>query len=238
MHIQTKNFDFSFNELEITVEQVEEAMGYPRGESPEPFPDMISTALLQSADLIHIKGSLIISDDFITDQAGTIIVEGVTFQVGKKIVRQLRNAESGALFICTAGVGIGDKSKDLIASGDLLEGYILDVIGSLTVEAAMDKIQNSLEIELKRTGKKITNSYSPGTCGWALHEQKQFFELFPDNYCGITLSDSYLMEPTKSVSGVIGFGINLRKSAFECEICELKSCSFRTKRLAKVRQKS
>ncbi len=235
MKLSLENFAYSFTDLDIAVEDVEEAMGYRRGESPEPFPDMISRALAQSPGLCEIKGSLLVSDHFILDKSGSIIIEGVTFNVGKKIVRQLKNAEGGALFICTAGQDIGDKSKELMASGDFMEGYILDIIGSLTVEAAIDNIQNSLETELLLSGKKIANRYSPGYCGWALSEQKQFFNLFQDNYCGIKLSESCLMEPAKSVSGIIGFGADVRKTAFECDLCELKTCTYRKIRLAKVR---
>ena len=49
-----------------------------------------------------------------------------------------------ALFLCTAGAGIGEWSKQLMAEGDLLKGYVVDVVGSVIVEAAMDRIQDEL----------------------------------------------------------------------------------------------
>ena len=230
-----KNYAYSFTELNIKVGQVEEAMGYGSGQSPEPFPEMIAFALGQCNQLSDIQGSLMVTDDFLIDKAGSFVAEGITFNVGKKIARQLRNAEGGALFICTAGSGIGEKSKELMAAGDLIEGYILDVIGSVTVEAAIDKIQDSFESELIKAGNKMANRYSPGYCGWALSEQKRFFALFPENHCGIKLSDSCLMDPIKSVSGVIGFGRNVKKTAYECQMCELTTCIFRKIRLAKAK---
>ena len=233
MQTELKNFAFSFSELNITVGLIEEAMGYEKGQSPEPFPDMIAFALDQCSDLCNLKGSLLVSDDFLTDKSGSFVFQGITFNSGKKIVRQLIHAEGGALFICTAGAGIGKKSKELMAAGDLLEGYILDLIGSVTVEAAIDQIQDAFENEMTCNGKMITNRYSPGYCGWALSEQKQFFALFPENHCGIKLSESCLMDPIKSVSGVIAFGTNVRKGAYECQMCELESCIYRKIRLAK-----
>lgn len=235
MQPKIKNFAYSFNELDIKVEHIEEAMGYGSGYSPDPFPDMIAYALEQCDLICEIQGSLLVSDNFLLDKDGSFIVEGVTFNVGKKIARQLRNADGGALFICTAGAGIGERSKELMAAGDLIEGYIFDVIGSVTVEAAIDKIQASFETELAATGNKMANRYSPGYCGWALSEQKRFFALFPENHCGIKLSDSCLMDPIKSVSGVIGFGKNLKKTAYECQMCELETCVYRKIRLAKVK---
>ena len=233
MQPELRNFAYSFNELGITVGLVEEAMGYDRGGSPEPFPDMIAFALDQCDELCNIQGALLISDNFSIDTAGSIYVKGVIFNVGKKIARQLRNAEGGALFICTAGAGIGEKSRELMANGNLVEGYILDVIGSVTVEAAIDRIQDNFEFDLVSNGFKMANRYSPGYCGWALREQKQFFELFPYNQCGIKLSDSCLMDPIKSVSGIIAYGRNVRKTAYECQMCELETCVYRKIRLAK-----
>ena len=233
MHPELRNFAYSFNDFNINVELIEEAMGYPVGQSPDPFPDMIEFALGQCEGLCDIKGSLLITNNFFLDKTSHFIAEGVSFQVGRKIARQLNQSEGSALFICTAGARIGEKSKELMAAGDLLEGYILDVIGSVTVETAIDHIQDTFEIDRNNLGLKITNRYSPGYCGWALSEQKKFFELFPLNHCGIQLSDSCLMDPIKSVSGVIGFGANVKKGAYECQMCELETCIYRNIRIAK-----
>ncbi|MCK7538940.1 MAG: hypothetical protein MZV63_52410 [Marinilabiliales bacterium] len=47
----------------------------------------------------------------------------------------------------------------------------------------------------------ITNRFSPGYCGWDVAEQHKLFSFFKDNFCGITLTESALMNPVKSVSG-------------------------------------
>jgi len=236
MQRELKFFSYSFNELNISIGLIEETMGYGMGQSPDPFPGLIGKALDQCEKLCSIKGCLLISENFALDKTGSFVFEGVNFNVGKKIARQLRNAEGGALFICTAGAGIGERSKQLMAEGDLMEGYLLDVIGSVTVEAAIDKIQDSFESELMVMGYKMANRYSPGFCGWDLSEQKQFFSLFPENQCGIKISDTCLMDPVKSVSGVICFGTSVKKLVYECQMCELETCVFRKIRMAKYKK--
>jgi len=233
MQFELKNFAYSFKELDITPGLIEEEMGYGKGKSPEPFPGMIADALEQCDHLCDIQGSLLISNNFYAEIPGIIVVNGITFNIGKKVAHQLKNAEGSVLFICTAGAGIGVRSQKLMAKGDLIEGYILDTIGSVIVEAAIDKIQESIENELIIEGIKITNRYSPGYCGWALNEQKQLFAFFPNNQAGIKLSDSCLMDPIKSVSGIIGFGKNVKKKAYECQMCELETCIYRKIRLSK-----
>ena len=214
MLTELKNFRYSLNELNINVGMVEEAMGYFDSSSPDPFPEMIALALENSEALCDIKGSLLVSSNFFCDKVGHFTFEGFTFNAGTKIIKQLDMAEGAILFICTAGSGIGERSNDLMSSGDFMDGYILDVIGSVAVEAAIDKIQDSLEKEMRGKGLNLTNRYSPGYCGWSLTEQKQLFDLFPNNYCGIQLSDSFLMDPVKSVSGIMGFGPNIKNGIY------------------------
>lgn len=233
MQIELINFTYSFKELNISVGQIEEGMGYDFGAAPEPFSEMIRSALQQGDQLCDIKGCLSISDHFSSDRTNYFEAQGITFNVGRKIAKQLDYSQGCALFICTAGPEISRKSKALMAEGNLMEGYILDVIGSVMVETAMDLMQNSLERDMANRGLKITNRFSPGYCGWALFEQKQFFSLFPDGQCGIHLSDSCLMDPVKSVSGVIGFGEKVVKRNYECQLCELQSCIYRSIRQRK-----
>ena len=115
---------------------------------------------------------------------------------------------------------------------DLLKGYIYDVVGSEIVEAAADLMQESLEKAMIAAGKKITNRYSPGYCGWDVAEQHKLFQLLPDNFCRIRLTESALMDPVKSVSGLIGIGANVRMNPYTCSLCDLKDCIYR-----KVREK-
>ncbi len=110
--------------------------------------------------------------------------------------------------------------------GDLLTGYIYDVIGSEIVESAADLMQNELEKTVISSGKKITNRYSPGYCGWDVTEQHKLFELVPSNFCGIRLTESALMDPIKSVSGIIGIGENVRFNPYTCNLCDNKNCIY------------
>jgi hypothetical protein len=234
MHAEIKDFTFTFEELNITPDQIEEVMGYLPGQSPEPFPEMIRSALLRGPELCNIKGSVAISEHFLVDEeAGFFSFEDSIFYAEKKMLTQLSRSNGAVVFICTAGPLIGEVSKEIMACGDFMEGYILDLLGSVTVEAALEKIQDILVAELEGKGLKVSNRYSPGYCGWLLTEQKKLFSLFPKEHCGITLTDSCLMEPTKSISGIIGYGSHAKKHLLECELCELESCIYRTIRLAR-----
>ena len=132
-----------------------------------------------------------------------------------------------AVFVCTAGEGFSTCSDKYNKEGDYLKGFIVDAFGSLVAERAMDYIQKELEKEAGKCGMLITNRYSPGYCNWQVQDQKQLFSLLPGNPCNISLSESCLMLPIKSVSGIIGIGEKVRKREYSCDICNNITCVYR-----------
>ena len=50
---------------------------------------------------------------------------------------------------------------------------------------------------------------------------------------GITINESCLMQPIKSVSGIIGIGDEVRKRSYGCDICNSTSCAYRNIRKKK-----
>lgn len=184
-------------------------------------------AELTSSDLEAVGGYVIGTIEGLDLQGGTLTVEGTTFEVGAQVCGYLKEATEAALFLCTAGALFSDEAHALNAQGEFLEAYIIDAIGSLTVERAMDKIHKALEVEQAERGMKITNRYSPGYCNWPLKDQRPLFAFVGENPTGIALSESCLMHPIKSVSGVIGIGAKARRRAYGCVICQNKTCIYR-----------
>jgi len=235
--MQAYSYSFDFEELCISASTLEEYMGYSPGEAPEPIPELIEQGLTKSKELCNIRGGYVLAGDLHrADDRQSITVDDVQFDIKKIITNQLRRADSAIFFLCTAGPDIGEWSKKLMAEGDLMAGYVFDVIGSETVEAAMDIIHNDIEKNMAIEGLGTTDRYSPGYCGWQVSEQPKLFSFFPDKYCGITLSESSLMYPIKSISGIIGIGEKAKRKGYTCDICDMKNCIYRQKR-HKVKRK-
>ena len=179
------------------------------------------------SDLEAVGGYAIGAIDALDIASGRLTVEGVTFEVGSQVCGYLKGADEAAFFLCTAGALFSDEAHALNESGDFMEAYIIDAIGSLSVERAMDRIHKALEMEQAERGLKITNRYSPGYCNWPLKDQRPLFGFVGKNPTGIVLSESCLMHPIKSVSGVIGIGEKARRRAYGCVICKNTTCIYR-----------
>jgi hypothetical protein len=216
---------FSFSELNLTPSEIEEYMGFEPGQSPEPFPELIEKALQLAPEHCKITGAFKIFSNIVVHQkTETIQIENQQFFPGKIVVTQLKEATHIALFICTAGAGISEFSKKKAAEGDEMMAYVLDVIGSVMVDKAAVKLQEKILEEVKNDGLNITDPFSPGYCNWSVEEQHKLFSLLPQGICGIKLSDSALMYPIKSVSGITGIGKDCKQMGYQCNWCTDREC--------------
>ena len=222
-----KEFRFSFNELGIVNSDIEELLGFEDAIVPEPFPELIEHALNIAPSICNIRGGYkIFNHNETSIDKQTIRICDQVFNPSKIVITQFKNASSFALFICTAGAEISQHSKEEQLNGDPLLSFVLDVIGSVTVEKATDKIQKALEEESKKTGLNISDRYSPGYCEWSVAEQQKLFALMPENFCGVSLSETSLMSPIKSVSGIIAIGAGLEQKGYQCHWCTEKNCIY------------
>ncbi len=225
------NYTINYNDLNINTEKIVKFIGYPDKDSAGPINKIIEESLEKTGEYCNIKGGIIIIDDveFVPEKK-IIKANRIDLTVKGIIYSQLKESEKIALFLCTAGPKIGDISKKLMAQNDYLPGYIFDVIGSIVVETAINNIQQQFARKMETSGFKITNRYSPGYCGWQTAEQHKLFSLLPNRFCGVTLTGSALMNPIKSVSGIIGIGENVTFNKYTCEICHAENCLCRNKR--------
>ncbi len=223
-----KTFRFEFRQLGITTTQILNDMGY-REEAPDSSVlDLISDVLKDCETLDNIKTEYRLFRNIAFDsEFKRIRIERTDFDINKTVFTQLRKSESIAVFLSTAGEETSVRGREASNEGDLLRGFVYDVIGSEIVEAAAELMNNALDDRMMKAGLKTTNRFNPGYCGWNLTEQHKLFSLMPDNYCGIRLTESALMDPVKSASGFIGIGKNVRRVTSTCGFCDMKDCFYR-----------
>jgi hypothetical protein len=228
-------FQYDFKDLKISVSQVGDILGYKEGEDRELVTELIEEIFKESAEICNIKAEYrIYSEVEFNSNDWSIGINKINFQIKKIVFGQIKKSDSVAVFLSTAGKEIGMRSRKAMQEKDLLRGYLYDVVGSEIVEAAADLMQAELKDAMVSSGKKITNRYSPGYCGWDVAEQHKLFQLVPDNFCGIRLTESALMDPVKSVSGIIGIGENIKFNPYTCNLCDMRDCIYRKVRERKT----
>lgn len=223
-----QSYHFTFADVAPTIAEVLDFLKSTDLEEEHPAVIFIREILEELNFDTGINGGYVVREiESLNVKAGTISIENRTLNPGSQVCRYIRESTHAALFLCTAGEDFTRMTNALNEQGDIMEAYILDAIGSLTVENAIDKIQEDLKKIFHKEHLKISNRYSPGYCNWPLSDQTALFELIGENPTGITLSDSCLMTPRKSVSGILGIGKNLKHHEYGCKVCQNTTCIYR-----------
>lgn len=142
---------------------------------------------------------------------------GVTFT--SSILREkLKESEAIFPYIATCGREVAQWANSF---NDFFDDFIADVIQDMVRITAADAVFRAID----ETHKLIhASNMNPGSLpNWPLSQQRQLFDLFGGltSQIGVELSDSLLMAPVKSVSG-IRFGAVER--FVNCQLCQKKQC--------------
>jgi hypothetical protein len=176
----------------------------------------------------QMQGGYYIYDDLRFDKDKKIISVGeINFNVGPVLFPRFKYAEKLAITVCTAGSNLDKVSTNYKDKGDYLHGYFIDALGAVIAEKVLENVRMELKNSVHSLGYSISGCYCPGYCDWPLSEQKKIFELLPENYCHVRLTDSCLMVPLKSVSGLIGIGVGVKEDFPQCRICTMENCYMR-----------
>jgi hypothetical protein len=149
----------------------------------------------------------------------------------QKIFPQARHL---ALMAFTLGPAISREIQARFDGNGLALGYMLDSIASYCADKAGDAAAKLFREKLtppekERSGHDSrTLLYSPGYCGWHVSGQGKLFEYLKPEDIGISLNESYLMIPLKSISGVLVTGdkkIHQFKNSYPfCALCKTRNC--------------
>ena len=220
-----EQFEVTYESLEITVQDILTLLGYKTSNTPEPVLSEINDLVDKVPDHVKPQGGYVYFPDYelkVNDESFTL--NDKQFTTEGIIASQLKGSKRLAVLVSSAGEGISDLSKELIEKGEFLKGYVADTIGSIVAEKAADYVEKNLEDKVSESGMKISNRLSPGYCGWDVAEQHRLFSLLPDDFCGVTLTESALMVPIKSISAVIGVGEDVVKRSYPCHECTREDC--------------
>ena len=160
-------------------------------------------------------------------------VEGNRIDIGdsimlesRKLARLLERCNMVAVFALTIGNYLEDMVAYLAEKGLILQATVLDAIGSGTAEKLAAQVEGKVRINAGLEGQVISRRFSPGYCDWDVSQQGLIFRALEDNITGIKLTESMLMIPRKSVSGIIGIGLpgNEIEEYNPCVTCLKKDC--------------
>ncbi len=138
-------------------------------------------------------------------------------------VRDLLVGRRRCGFVATIGPALPQRIQTFMDRSDFLRGVLLDAAGSRLIESFC----NLLERHCAPGGQ--SQRFSPGYCDWTLRGQRPLFDLLQPACIGVSLKESMLMEPVKTVSGLLILGDPevLRVPPQSCKECDARGCERR-----------
>jgi hypothetical protein len=141
--------------------------------------------------------------------------------------RFLRGCVLGYIALTSLGPRLEAKVKELFDSGKPTEGYLLDVVGSLSVMQTADLLWAEMREDAASRGFEKGMRRAPGCKGVPMEFQKWIIEAFHDPAIGIEVTASYMLVPRKSFAFLGRFGGKL-EGAFPCKGCpQYSDCTLR-----------
>ncbi len=144
----------------------------------------------------------------------------------------LSRAREALVSVNSIGGRLDDAVKALNAEGDALGGYLLDCVGVVALSKVGDAAAHMAEDRARNLEWGVGARLAPGSLvGWDTHHQGELCRLLPLEDAGISLTDSGLIVPFKSATGMIGIGPGYQETRVGsvCGLCSLKDSCWRRK---------
>ena len=121
----------------------------------------------------------------------------------RDLMNNLKACRKVALMACT----IGPQADALIRRNSSLNpvyASILQATGAMYIEEVVDFTNAEIKKIAGEQGLRTRPRYSPGYGNVPLEIQREFFRLLPCTRIGLTLMDTLIMAPEKSVTAFVG----------------------------------
>ena len=125
---------------------------------------------------------------------------GFTTLTSKDLLKNLQGAQEIILFTATIGIGL-DRLIQRYSAVSQVKAVVFQAIGAERIES----LCNAFCEDLKGEYTKVAPRFSAGYGDFSLDYQADIFKVLnPKKHIGVTLLESKLMLPTKSVTALVG----------------------------------
>lgn len=157
-----------------------------------------------------------------------------TFTIGNIMIRSknlgtiLKDCEEVILFATTLGIEVDRQIRKYELLG-MSKAVVMQACATVVLEEFCDEMQEKLAGQLKRDEKFLRPRFSPGYGDFSILNQKDLLAMLEAaKQIGLTMTEGYMLTPTKSVTAVIGISDKQVQCRMRgCETCTKEDCVYR-----------
>lgn len=218
-------FTKSYEAPSVNVREILRYMGCPNGD-PKCLA-LIDECLSEIAPQLIYK----VCHRQFTIQAGDSFLDLTFIKTDSNNLRKnLQDCESIVLFAATVGIG-ADRLISKYGRISPAKALCFQAIGSERIESLANAFNREINEKVAAAGLFTRPRFSPGYGDLPLAVQRDVFRVLDcSRKIGLSLNDSLLMSPSKSVTALIGISSKERTCAEQssCAGCNKQNCSFRS----------
>ena len=212
--------------MKMNLKEIQRYLGYGRSEADETVLKLIRECWNELEEAAVFRT---VSRSYPLKLTGEKEIDMTCLRTeSKDLMKNLRGCDEVLLFAAT----LGSQVDMLIHRYNRLQvsrAVVLQAAAAAMLEAYCDQLNENFRREQEARGRFLRPRFSPGYGDFSLECQRDLTRaLETGKMVGITLTDSLMMVPSKSVTAVIG--ISSRKSSCQikgCEACQKTECEYR-----------
>jgi len=144
------------------------------------------------------------------------------FFEGLSIARHLKGCKKCAVLAATLGASV-DRELRKLQLIDMAQALEYDKKSNAEIERVVDEVQEQIRLRAEVQNLFITSRFSPGYGDLSLETQKTVLRLTnAEKEIGLTLTESLLLVPQKSVTAIIGYSEHPTEKTDKCKDCPSK----------------
>ena len=201
-------------------------LGYGRNAADEKTLALIEDAFAELERTVSLKSVWRIFDLEQTVDGKNII--GNMEIESNSLTRNLKGCVKAVLFGATLGAGT-DRLIARISLSDMAKAVVIQSCAAVLLEEYCDERQVAIGEELEAEGLFLRPRFSPGYGDFDITYQQPLMRMLDcAKTIGLTMTDSFMMTPAKSVTALIGASpVKERCPVAGCEACGKTDCEYR-----------
>ena len=213
------------NKIELNRNEIYRYLGYKNSKPDDNIKKLIDHVIIEAYELISYKACYNKFPIKINDNK---IDLGFTTVKSENLLKNLKDCDEIILFGATIGAEF-DRLLNKYSKLSPSSAVVLNAIGTASIEAWCNILSNIFKATEEKNNRFLRPRFSPGYGDLSIEIQKDIFNVLNCNKnIGLSLTDSLIMTPSKSVTAIIGISkIDLKCSTKGCEECKKINCEFR-----------
>ena len=197
---------FNAMRVPLPMKAIYKRLGFKKGvtELSPAEEDKLVATIDEASRIVHLKGAACMLDLVRVDRSG-VELEDKTVFTSSALAGMLSGCGQVLLMGATAGQTIMEEISLATQSENLTRAVILDAVASEMTDSGLDWIMDYMNQDLMRKARRITKArFSAGYGDFSLENQKAIHALLHLDKIGVSITDTCILMPEKSVTAVAG----------------------------------